>query len=368
MAAGLLSPYPLARGITNLTGAGLDLADAITQRLVGGAARRWDTTAVYHPPVCSDPRVWTFAQRMSGTFDSFRLADGDHLWFDTNIAHLDWLNNALNTRKPPLAVASTDGVYRPVADVRPLIRDEYLAPSAGIHVATDDDQLPDVWRGVFDLVAEVARAVGVPALLVERNPPRHYASRAVAALLPAPAGGLAPWMLAYQLGPAFESVLDRPGLRVVEIGMSSRVIAFGANLQESRAAVFASAVCPTQVTFTAKPPLDEIRGLRTGRYQARTTPDTIAGAAPVRYDAERDTYRLLLENYRVIHRRDRPLVDVVADADRQLLALRIRLLLRHLEANDLRHDHPESAGVPGMVLSGLPGFPSGSRIDPRRLG
>jgi hypothetical protein len=365
VAAGLMSRYRLARGITNLTGAGLDLADAVTDRLVAGAARRWDTTTVYHPPVCRDPRTWEFAERMSGNFDSFRLADGDYLWFDTNLAHLDWLREAVGSHPPPLAVASTDGVYRPVADVRPLIRDEYLAPSVGIHLAAIDDQVPDVWRGVLDLVAEVARAAGVPALLVERTPPGHYASRAVAALLPAPTGGLAPWMLAYQLGPAFEEALDRPGMRIVEIGMSSRVLAFAAHLQAGRAAVFASAVSPTQVAFTGPATSADMSRLRVLPYLAGNGPDTISGAAPVRYDAARDTYRLLLEDYRIDHRRDRPLPAVVADADRRLLAARTELLLRYIDANDLRR---EPTGGPGTVLSGLPGLATGSRLDPGRLG
>ncbi|MEV7211970.1 hypothetical protein AB0O31_02585 [Kitasatospora cineracea] len=379
VAAGLMSRFRLARGVTNLTGAGLDLAEQVIDTMATGAGRRWDLELVAHPPVCRDPGTWQFAHDMSANFDCYQLAPDEYLWFDTNLAHLDWLRTRLETARPPLAVASDDGVYRPVADVRALVRDEFIAPSLGIHIATAAESRDEMWRGVLDLVAEVARAVGVPGLLVERTPPAHYARRAVGALLPSPQGGLEPWMLAYELGPAFDSYLGRPGIRVVEVGITSRVLAFAAHLQTGRAAVFGSTVVPTQVAVDLRsagpdaervlPP--EVRGLRARilpEPAANPHPSTIDGLAPVRYDPVTDRYRLLLEDYRVEHPRDRPLADVVALADRRLRSAQEDLLHRHLENLRTETAADPARPVPGTVLSGAPGAPTGLLLDARRLG
>lgn len=396
VAAGLMSRFRLARGVTNLTGAGLDLADRTIGAMTAGAARRWDLELVAHPPLCRSGETWRFAKEMSAAFDCYELAPDEYLWFDTNLAHLDWLRDRADEAPLPRAVASADGVYRPVADVRALIRDEFIAPSLGVHIAAPTDSRTEMWRGILDLVSEVARAVGVPGLLVERRTPAHYARRAVAAVLPSPKGLLEPWMLAYELGPDFDAYLDRPGVGVFEVGITSRVLAFAANLRDSRAAVYGSEVAPNQVTV-------DLRGGGSGGdgedgWRARTEglrvsrltevgrtgqPSTLDGLAPVLYHPVRDSYRLLLEDYRTEHPRDRSLPDVVTLADRRLRAAQEDLLRARLrdvttgadgvpgaEAGTGGHGGPDDAGrpAPGTVLAGVPGAPAGSRIDPRALG
>jgi hypothetical protein len=382
--AGLMSRFRLARGVTNLTGAGLDLADRVIDTMLEGAGRRWDLELVAHPPVCRSGATWQFAKNMSATFDCYELAADEYLWFDTNLAHLDWLRERITDPALPLAVASNDGVYRPVADVRALIRDEFIAPSLGIHIAAPAAGRDEIWRGVLDLVAEVAHATGVPGLLTERKAPAHYAHRAVAAVLPSPQGGLEPWMLAYELGHEFETYLGRPGVSVFEIGITSRVLAFAAHLQNTRAAVFGSRVAPSQVavdlrTATAGDSGPEERarsrtaGLRTSLITASSRParpSTIDGLAPVLYHPGRDTYQLLLEDYRLEHPCDRPLVDVLSLADRRLRAEQEALVGEHL-GDALADDASvvDSGPVPpGTVLAGLSGIRSGVRLDPRVLG
>jgi len=64
-------------------------------------------------------------------------------------------------------------------------------------------------------------------------------------------------------------------------------------------------------------------------------------------------------------RRSGSLVADDADADRRLLATQEDLLLKHVLS--LRQPDGDTIG-PGTVLSGLPGLPAGSRLDPDRLG
>ncbi|MFE7271829.1 hypothetical protein [Streptomyces sp. NPDC057623] len=382
--AGLMSRFRLARGVANLTGAGLDLADRVSYTMLSGAERRWNLELVAHPPVSRSGATWRFAKEMSPHFDCYELAADEYLCFDYNLAHLDWLRERITDPTLPRAVATNDGLYRPVADVCALVRDEFIAPSPGIHIAAPATGRHEIWRGVLDLVCEVAHAVGVPGLLVEREAPAHYARRSVAAVLPSPQGGMEPWMLAYELGPAFESYLGCPGMGVFEIGISSRVLAFAAHLQGTRAAVFGSAVTPTQVTVDLRTPgadeallRERTAGLRTHRLISgadATRPSTIAGLAPVLYNPTRDRYRLLLEDYRIEHPRDRPLTDVVALADRRLRAAQNDLMTVHLAC--ARTDGapagpaPElvAKAEPGTVLAGLPGAWAGTHLDPRALG
>ncbi|WP_330289384.1 hypothetical protein [Streptomyces sp. NBC_00576] len=390
VAAGMMSRFRLARGVTNLTGAGLDLADRVIAAMTAGAGRRWDLELVAHPPLCRSDATWRFAKQMSAAFDCYELAPQEYLWFDTNLAHLDWLRERIGgTGEQPLprAVASSDGVYRPVADVSALIRDEFIAPSLGVHIAAHTAGRTEAWRGILDLVAEVAQAVGVPGLLVERRAPAHYARRAVAAVLPSPQGLLEPWMLAYELGPDFDTYLGRPDVSVFEIGITSRVLAFAAQLQNTRAAVFGSGVTPTQVAIDLRAAgaddvglrersLSRTAGLRTShvtvgdRSGRPVQPPTIDGLAPVLHNPSRDSYRLLLEDYRIEHPCDRSLPDVVALADRRLRATQEDLLSNRL-GDALTDTEPVRDGEsppPGTVLAGLPGAWAGARLDPRILG
>ncbi|WP_316771625.1 hypothetical protein [Streptomyces sasae] len=374
--SGLMSRFRLARGVTNLTGAGLDLADQVLEIMLSGARRRWDVELVSHPPLGRDATTWQFAHEMSANFDCYRLSSDEYLWFDTNLAHLSWLRHRLGDARPPVAVASNNGVYRPVADVRALIRDEFIAPSLGIHIVTKRDNREETWRGVLDLVAEVARAVGVPGLLVEREPPAHYATRAVGALLPSPQGALEPWMLAYELGSAFCEILGEPGLSVIEVGITSRVLAFAAHLVTGRAAVFGSAVTPTQVAVDLRSAqahelLSETRELRVQllpELSESGQPSTIFGLAPVRYSPATNSYRLLLEDYQVEHPMDRSLSEVVALADRKLRTAQEEQLAEHLEQLLLKPAASPTPVVPGQILSGAPGAWAGVRLNPNRLG
>lgn len=369
IASGFVSRFRLARGVTNLTGAGLDLADRLIGTLLEGARRRWPLEVVAHPPICRDQETWRFARDMSPAFDGYRLGEGEYLWFDTNLAHLDWLRERLRTAPPPVAVASDDGVYRPVLDVQSLIRDEFIAPSAGVHIATPAEAVAETWQGIMDVVAEVAHAAGVPALLVEREPPAHYARRAVGALLPHPSGGLAPWMLAYELGSAFDDRLGVQGIKILEIGMTSRVLAFAAHLQEGRAAVFPSRLSPLQLAIdlrgsAACPP--EAVGLRHQLIRAGSLtgrPPTGTGLAPVVYHPGHGTYRALLDDYRVEREIPGSLTELLAAEDTRLRQSQESLLGAHLGTT------PAGEGSPpwGTVLRGIPCAPAGTRLDPRTL-
>jgi hypothetical protein len=316
---------------------------------------------------------------MSEHFDSYQLGPGEYLWFDTNLAHLGWLRDRVTPGGPTVGVTSSDGVYRPVGDVQALIRDEFIAPSLGLHLAVPVDDLAETWAQVAELCVEIAEAVGVPSLVVERTAPAHYAHRAVGAVLPSTRGELEPWLLAYELGPAFQAALGVPGRRVLEVGISSRILAFAAQLQSGSGAVFGSRVTPAQLAVDLRrggtePVLAGADGLRVAAMrEAPDRPSTLTGLAPVLLDPDRKTYRCLLDDYR----EERPWdgadpAGLVAIADRRLRTTRDALLAERLaHGYELLAPGPgaaaqRSAPEPGTVLRAAPGVvPPGTRLRPR---
>jgi hypothetical protein len=274
-ASGLLSRYRLSRDVTNLTGAGLTLADNVTGAFLRRIRRHWPTDVVAHPSVTTDPLPRRFAADMSAGFDAYQVGAG-WLLFDCNIAHLDWLR----ARPRPRAVATTSGIYRPVANTQNLIRDEFISPFVGMHLAVPAAEVDTTWPLLIDVLTELADAIGVPPLLAWRPPPAHYARTCLAALLPAPSGRLEPWMLAYRLGEPFDRHFARPGTAILEVGISGRVLAFAAGLQQGKAVAFGSEVIPAQLS----------------------TPDsTLTGLPLVDHRPGHDTYRSLVDDYRTAH-------------------------------------------------------------------
>ena len=342
---GYLHRHGLGRGLSNLTGAGLDLGDRIVDVVLERAERLWPLELLGHPPLLADPWQHEFASQMSEHFDCFRLPGDRFLWFDTAVAHLDALRERLGASSTPVAVVSVEGLYRPVAAPRPLIRDEYIFPFAGLHVATRQEDVPACWAQLTDLTGAVAAAVGLPLLLVRRPGPPHYARECLAALLPAPGGALEPWMLAYELGGRFDDYLAMPGFRVLELGVSQRVIALAAHLQDHRAAHFGSDVCPTQVFLSG--PGEPPAGLRCA---PKPTGDIRrCGLAPVLADLEKRTYRTLGEEYRRTWPLERPVADLLAEHDRTLMRENTRSLAEFLGAHHSTGVEPEP-GDRGQIV------------------
>ncbi|MGI5380657.1 hypothetical protein ACQEV2_41990 [Streptomyces sp. CA-251387] len=316
--SGYLSRFPLGHGLSHLTAAGLDLGDLMIDVVLNRAGEFWPLDVLAHPPLLADPWQREFAGSMSEHFDCFRLSGNRFLWFDTNVSHLDALRERLGPGLETCAVASTEGLYRPVAAPRPMIRDEFVFPFVGLHIATLREKVAEEWGRLIELVRTVADAVGLPLLLLQRPGPVHYSRNSLAALLPAPGDRLEPWMLAYELGDRFRNYLGVPEVSVLEFGISQRALALGAHNQRGRAARYGSKVSPTQVFVEGAgegPP-----GLRLARVDAGGI--TCSGLAPVAADLEAGNYRLLSEEYRRIHRLNRPLAKVLAEEDRQLVAER----------------------------------------------
>ena len=328
VAGGYLSRHTLASGVVNLTGAGLDLGDRIVETLFETAGEHWPLEVRSHSPVLTDPWPYEFATRISENFDSFRLDDGNFLWFDTNLAHLDNLRRRLQKVPGPLAVASPEGLYRPVQNPQPLVRDEFIGPSAGVHVAVPHDEEEASWDRIVDLVTRVATAAGMPLLLVERPAPEYYARRCVAALAKTAGGKWEPWMLAYRLGEPFEDYLGLPDFSVLEVGVSERIMAFTAHIQNGRFAQFGSSVTPVQVFH--EDPDDDLDGLRTAPPPTASPgspwPVTRTGLAPVLMERGGSSYRRLSDEYRSAHPVDRPIRQILAEVDKAFLRSQNRLL------------------------------------------
>jgi hypothetical protein len=320
--SGYLSRHRLTHGLSNLTNAGLDLGDRVIDLMLDRAHELWPVDVLTHPPLLADPWQREFAGDMSDNFDCFHLPGDRFLWFDTNVAHLDALRERLDPGLQTRAVASVEGLYRPVAAPRPMIRDEFVFPFAGLHIAAHRDKVAEEWDRLVDLTRTVAAGVGLPLLLVRRPGPKHYARDCLAALLPAPGGKLEPWMLAYELGDRFDDYLGVPDVAVLEFGISERVMAFCAHMQRGRAARFGSAVSPTQVFVegSADAPA-ELRAVpKPGAVPKPRDAVSRFGLAPVVANIEAGRYRLLSEDYGRTHRLDRPLHDVLAEHDRRLVA------------------------------------------------
>ncbi|WP_333767234.1 hypothetical protein [Streptomyces sp. IBSBF 2435] len=354
MAAGYLSPYPLARGVSNLTGAGLTLADNIMGFFLDASAGHWEVDSVAHPPVFTDPLPHRFAAAMSEGFDFYSADDSSGLWFDCNLAHLDWLRaQPLPGRDAVRAVASHNGIYRPVQDVRNLVRDEFIHPFTGMHLLMCEERVARTWTEITEVLAALADAVGIPLLLADRTPPEHYARRCVAALLPAPGGQLEPWMLAYELGDAFHDYVDLPGSRILEIGISGRIIAFAAALSAGRAAAFGSAVVPCQALIADAATTED----RTARDAGlRTAPaggsSTLTGLAPVVVHRGQSRYSALLEDYARVHDADAPLSELLRREDAALRAAGAAALsARVTERYDLVADTGDRTRDDGKILA-----------------
>jgi len=292
-ASGLLARHRLSRDVTNLTGAGLALADHVTDAFLRRVRPHWPTDVVAHPAITTDPLPRRFAADTSPEFDAYQVGNAGWLVFDCNIAHLDWLRARHADRPGPRAVATTSGIYRPVASTQNLIRDEFISPFVGMHLAVPRRDVPATWRRITTVLTEFADALCVPLLLAWRTPPSYYARSCLAALLPAPSGRLEPWLLAYELGDRFDGYFDDPATALLEIGMSGRVLAFTAALQQGRAVAFGSEVMPTQV-FT---PASSDQAIRTRpRPGDRALP--LTGLALVDHQPDDGAYRSLVDDYR----------------------------------------------------------------------
>lgn len=348
VAAGFLSRHTLAKGVVNLTGAGLDLGDLIVEKFFEVASGHWPLEVQAHSPVLTDPWAYEFSTKISENFDSFRLEGDDFLWFDTNLAHLDNLRGRLKTESGPVAVASPEGLYRPVRNPQPLVRDEFIGPSVGMHMAVPKAEEEAGWARIIDLVTRVASAVGMPLLLVERPAPEYYARRCLAALSRSAGGKWEPWMLAYRLGDTFEDYLGSPDHAVLEVGVSERIMAFTAQIQDGRFAQFGSSVAPVQV-FHADPG-PQLAGLRAAppptESAGKPWPVTRTGLAPILLESGGSYYRRLSDEYRSARPVDRPLREILAEVDNDFLNAQNR----RLEEAAMDHLVPDEAG--GTQLRG----------------
>ena len=288
-ATGLLARHRLSRDVTNLTGAGLALADHVTGAFLRRVRPHWPTDIVAHPAITTDPLPRRFAADTSPEFDAYQVGDAGWLVFDCNIAHLDWLR----ARPGPRAVATTSGIYRPVASTQNLIRDEFISPFVGMHLAVPKRDVPATWHRISTVLTEFAHALCVPLLLAWRTPPSYYARSCLAALLPAPSGRLEPWLLAYELGDRFDRHFDQPATALLEIGMSGRVLAFTAALQQGRAVAYGREVMPTQV-FS---PVSSDEAIRS-RPRPGDRALSLSGLALVDHQPDNGTYHSLVDDYR----------------------------------------------------------------------
>jgi hypothetical protein len=323
-ATGLLARYRLSRDVTNLTGAGLALADHVTSAFLRRVQPHWPTDIVAHPAITTDPLPRAFAMDTSPEFDGYQIGDAGWLVFDCNIAHLDWLRARRADRPGPRAVATTSGIYRPVASTQNLIRDEFISPFVGMHLAVPRSDIAATWDRITGVLAEFAAAIGIPLLLAWRTPPAYYARSCLAALLPAPSGWLEPWLLAYELGDRFDRYFHEPATAVLEIGMSGRVLAFTAALQQGRTVAFGSEVMPTQL-FTPVSSGEAVRTRPRPVLHDRTLP--LHGLALVDHRPDTGTYRSLVDDYRTTHPWPGTTRTALDTEDRRLRAKNAALLI-----------------------------------------
>ncbi len=347
IASGLLHEHGGARGVANVTDDGLRLFENFTDAFHEVVREWWPTDIVEHPAIVDDPFINQFALRISATFDGFSWPDGRHLVQDFNLAHLDWLRSTVEQSGTASAVMSASGIYRPVAGTQPLIRDQFIFPFLAFHLVTPQPSETSTWPIMIAIIERLAHLVGIPLLLTEPPPPQGYARRCLSALLPGPNGELEPWILAYRLGAPFEEYLGLPGAEIFEIGISGRLLALFANLQNGGAAQFGSRVMPAQVLWVESgAPLAEanLEGLRARAIPAARIPSQ--SLAPILLEDSGARYASLHEGYSTMRASAGQSVHSLLEGEDEALRQATQVLLHQVVTEQLasKAAHLRSSG------------------------